>query len=417
MGINMLSFDDFLDIPNDKCVQYVPSTMVYAPSGTRRRAVLAGFAPDSDEYASWSKSQMIEACRLIFDHGVRHVITVLAMPQQFQETGVYRSRLLDWIRWGIGGPEALRDYRCFGWAARIICDPSLELLVELDRWLQQHPATADSRSTLWYVVVRNSGSLWHAAADRLTRMDVTSEAQAIRSLYGTDIPPAELFLGFGKPVISSELVPPFLLGNMHCYWSQRPGYSLTKSEFRQILYDFAILRSVQDENKPRAAPVTTQAELWDNSAIIGLGSVLALSGTQKSVKTSSETLMVSSDSVFHLEHVMTIEAIIFDRDGVLTRFDVDAADQFLQSVASISSYEIMSRWQAWGDEVGFPRSVDEESRFLSGFWKRVGQELGLTHAQINELNDLDYTSFMRVYPEVERMLIYLRNKAAYWCTL
>ena len=120
--------------------------------------------------------------------------------------------------------------------------------------------------------------------------------------------------------------------------------------------------------------------------------------------------MVSSDSVFHLEHVMTIEAIIFDRDGVLTRFDVDAADQFLQSVVPISSYEIMSRWQAWGEEIGFPRSLDEESRFLSGLWRRVGQELGLTDAQIDELDGLDYTSFMRVYPEVERMLTYLREQ-------
>ena len=277
----MLSFDDFLKIPNDECSAYAPKTMIYAPSGTRRRAVLAGLAPDSDEYASWSRSQMIRACQLIFNHGVRHVVTVLATPQQFQETGAYRSRLLDWIRWGIGGSEALEDYHRCCWSARVICDPGLEMLVELDIRLQQDSAGSDTNATLWYVVVQNRGSLLRAAAEHLTHADVSDDAQAIRSLYGVDIPPAELFLGFGKPVVSPELVPPFLLGNMHCYWSQRPGYSITKSEFRHILYDFAIIRAFQGkERSERAVAAINHAGLWDKSAIIGLGSESDLFGTQ-----------------------------------------------------------------------------------------------------------------------------------------
>lgn len=92
----------------------------------------------------------------------------------------------------------------------------------------------------------------HPGAGRYNAIAAVSseyQAEAVRALYGEDIPLISLFLGFGKPVIAPELLPPLLGGAVNCYWSQRPGYQFSEAEFRRILYDHAFVRSTWQADK------------------------------------------------------------------------------------------------------------------------------------------------------------------------
>ena len=71
----VVAFEEFLEWPLAKVRPLAPETVIYAASGTRRSAVLAGISLDGDNYARWTHAQMINSCDIIFDHGTRNVIT------------------------------------------------------------------------------------------------------------------------------------------------------------------------------------------------------------------------------------------------------------------------------------------------------------------------------------------------------
>ena len=71
-----------------------------------------------------------------------------------------------------------------------------------------------------------------------------------------------------------------------------------------------------------------------------------------------------------------IQAVIFDRDGVLTYFDTVAAGDFYQTLLPISIFELAAEWQGWGLEVGFPSTMEEEREFFVRFWNHIADRLG-----------------------------------------
>lgn len=273
------SLTAFLKAPRTDVRTVAPLAMVYAAAGTRRSAALAGLGSHSEEYVSSSRRQMMEACALIFDHGVRHIFTVLASPGQFSEVGRYRARLVDWILWGVNGPEAKQDFARRGWRVRLLTDPSIPELDELQKNLVAGESAAASaadaaseRKTIWFLVVPDADAPWRWALDAIHRSGARTQAEAIRALYGEDIPLISLFLGFGKPVIAPELLPPLLGGAVNCYWSQRPGYRLTEAEFRRILYDHAFVRSTwQADKSGRGEEALATRAAWEAGPVLGLG--------------------------------------------------------------------------------------------------------------------------------------------------
>ena len=268
------SLTDFLDAPRTDVRSVAPPAMMYAAAGTRRSAALAGLGSHSEEYVTSSRRQMMEACALIFDHGVRHIFTVLASPGQFSEVGRYRARLVDWILWGVNGPEATQDFARRGWRVRLLTDPSLPELDELQKKLAapESAAVVSEGKTLWFLVVPDADAPWRWALDAIHRSGARTQAEAIRALYGEDIPLISLFLGFGKPVIAPELLPPLLGGAVDCYWSQRPGYQLTEAEFRRILYDHAFVRSTwQADKSGRGEEALATRAAWEAGPVLGLG--------------------------------------------------------------------------------------------------------------------------------------------------
>ncbi len=103
-------------------------------------------------------------------------------------------------------------------------------------------------------------------------------------------------------------------------------------------------------------------------------------------------------------------AVIFDRDGVLTDFDVPAATAYFRELLPVSIEELSIRWQQWGQAAGFPRSLAEEQRFWQGFWQQVSDDLNLSPPVRTQLHRLDYKLFLQPFPDAHGALLATRQR-------
>lgn len=268
---NHPTLEEFLAAAPADVAKVMPKTIVYTPGGTRRSAVLAGLSPQSDEYARWTRERMIAGYELLFRFGARHIFTTMIRPGQFAEVGPYRDRLLDWLEWGLTGPEALADYARLGWRVRLLGAESMpELWPIAERLLAATPT--QSTATLWYQVVFEPGAPWEWLLSAAQRMHARTQAEAIRALYGEDIPLAKLYLSFGKPIFVADLFPPLLAGEAQSYWIQRPGYLDDEQLLRRILYDYAYLRPTWRLDKSsRYDSLEANRLLWQHRLVLGYG--------------------------------------------------------------------------------------------------------------------------------------------------
>ena len=102
---------------------------------------------------------------------------------------------------------------------------------------------------------------------------------------------------------------------------------------------------------------------------------------------------------------MPVRAVIFDRDGVLTYFDIEGAIDFFTPILPLSMEELAQRWEKWGQRVGFPRTLAEEKAFFNGLWDNLSDEFALSDVKRNTLYQFDYTSLIRPYPDARAMLM------------
>jgi putative hydrolase of the HAD superfamily len=101
---------------------------------------------------------------------------------------------------------------------------------------------------------------------------------------------------------------------------------------------------------------------------------------------------------------MNIRAVVFDRDGVLTGFDLEKATRFFGPRVPLSLQAIAARWDAWGKRVGFPRTLAEEATFFRSFWDILCDELALDPGVRADLHRFDYTSCLLSFPDVRPAL-------------
>lgn len=268
-------FSDFLSFSNDDIAPNVPETLIYSVSGTRRSAALAGISPNGEEYAVWSRKEMLKCVQILFDHGVKNVLMPILTPSQFNEsTRNYSEHLWRWIDWGLASEGAIDEFNRRGWYVNIPFADFMPELAFAKKRLAQLPS--EDRPRLWVFVIPSHNAMMEWMLKMVQANPSMSDSEdVIRLLYGEDIVPASMYLDFGKPVVSPDLVPPFLAGVMHCYWSQKPGYSLTDGLFRSVLYDYLYLRKTWAKDKSnRPSQILDHADIWQSDRILGLGQEL-----------------------------------------------------------------------------------------------------------------------------------------------
>lgn len=262
---------DFLAAPDETVAAVMPATVVYASGGTRRSAALSGISSQSDDYARHQRERMVACFQRFFRLGVRHLFTCAVRPGQFDEVGRYREQLITWIDWGLAGPEALADYAELGWRVRISGLESVPELRELNERLVS--ATPDTwQHTLWLYGTPTAGSLWEYMLAAAQVGKARTQGELIRAMLGEDVPTAGLWIGFGKPMMTHDIIPLVLLGETQCYWTQRPGYDIDEDLIRRIVYDCAYRRKTWRRDKStRYADIEQMRSVLESRQILGIG--------------------------------------------------------------------------------------------------------------------------------------------------
>lgn len=265
-----LTLTDFLALSITEIKSFVPETIIFAAGGTRRNAVLAGISTTDYSYVTHTREQLLATFELLFRYGARHIFTPVSTHVNFSEQGEYQTKLLTRIAHGTSEPDIIKVYQQKGWRVRLAgVEDVPELQTAVSR-LQQ--ATPTGNHTLWYTIAPRAEAPWEQLLAAAHRAQATTRAELIRELYGEDIPLATMYLGFGKPEIYADLVPPVLVGKMQCYIRQKPGYLLSEREWRLILYDYAFTRATWREDKTgRELKALDHREAWENAPILGLG--------------------------------------------------------------------------------------------------------------------------------------------------
>lgn len=274
MNPSIPTLDEFLAADLETVRKVAPATVFLAAGGTRRAAKLAGIDTDSDWYPEWSRQQMVNCLDLIFQHGAQHIFVPILTHTNFGEVGHYRKRLLFWIEWGLTGEAALADYARHGWRAKLFDANDVPELIPIAKRLEEQTG-GEGKPTVWFNMAPTSEAPWNRIFAAAHRTGAKTRAEVIEALYGEPIPPADLLLGFGKPEVYADLMPPLLIGKMQCYWRQRLGYGMDETFLRTILYDFAYLRKTYRKDKSgRDEAVLAQADIWNNPVTLGLGQQL-----------------------------------------------------------------------------------------------------------------------------------------------
>lgn len=104
-----------------------------------------------------------------------------------------------------------------------------------------------------------------------------------------------------------------------------------------------------------------------------------------------------------------MDAIIFDRDGVLADFKIREAITFFEPILPFSLEVLNERWEEWGSEVGFPTTLTEEKVFFDTFWNSICDELSLPVKTRQALLQFDYAEYMEAFSDARMAMQYARE--------
>lgn len=102
-----------------------------------------------------------------------------------------------------------------------------------------------------------------------------------------------------------------------------------------------------------------------------------------------------------LEHVA---AVIFDRDGVLTDFDVDWLGAYFQPIVDCPLMLLSKAWLDWCHDEAPPTNAAEEAQYWSRFWDRFADGRNLGAGARAALHAFDYTDGLIAHEDGHRAL-------------
>jgi hypothetical protein len=262
---------EFLAAPRETVAKVAPVSMSYGAGGTRRAAVFAGIEPWSNEFMVWAHERMLTSQALIFQYGVQHLFSPLIVPNNLKEVHRHQAQLFRQIEPVLTRPEAVSRYQALGIRVRLLGGEQVPAIRAIAEKLHALTAT-NGTQTLYWTVVLDVDDLWAQLFTAVKQSNAHTQAEAIRALYGEDIPPITLYLNHGKPEFSFNTIPPLLLGQAQCYWNQKPGSLLDDTLLRTVLYDYAYLRMTFRADKlARAQAALAHQLVWLSAPMLGLG--------------------------------------------------------------------------------------------------------------------------------------------------
>lgn len=265
------TIDEFMAASVDTVAAVAPRSMVYAPGGTRRSATFAGIEPWSAEYIRETQDRFAACLEVLFRNGVEHVFTPMIMVGHTNEVDDVGQQLIVLTGKFATDPHLLGIARNRGWRIKLAPSTYDSVLQPYVECLEQNCPENPTR-TWWLTITPSYDSWWSRLIAAVKVGDVLTKVDAIRAMYGEDIPPITLCFAFGKPMVSPDLFPPLLMDNVQCYWSQQVGYTLTDRQFRKVLYDYAVVRRTWQKNKTlRAKQAEAFRDTWEQEVILGLG--------------------------------------------------------------------------------------------------------------------------------------------------
>lgn len=265
---------EFLVAPDEAIAAVAPRSMVYAPGGTRRKAVFAGVEPWTQEYLTLLLDQFTDALGTIFRYDVKHVFTPMVMAGHVKEVNDIERQLILPLGKLMTDSHLIDTFRARGWRLRIAPSAYEDMLNPFMQFLDEN-TPQDAEHTWWVTCTPSHESWWSNLFKVAKSAQVSTRGDAIRALYGEEIPTIDFCLSFGKLMVSPDLFPPLLMDNVQCYWSQQVGCSLTDLQFRKVLYDYAYLRQTWQKDKTaRASAAQAYREIWEKEVILGLGTRL-----------------------------------------------------------------------------------------------------------------------------------------------
>lgn len=107
---------------------------------------------------------------------------------------------------------------------------------------------------------------------------------------------------------------------------------------------------------------------------------------------------------------MAIEAVIFDRDGVLAFFDDSAIRTFFTRLLPIGMPRMQVHWDEYGIQQGWPRSLAEEKLFFGSFWRRLRDAYDLPEETLSALDAWDYLKVMQPFDDARTLMDWLRRQ-------
>ncbi|HRI71132.1 MAG TPA: HAD family hydrolase [Polyangium sp.] len=107
---------------------------------------------------------------------------------------------------------------------------------------------------------------------------------------------------------------------------------------------------------------------------------------------------------------MAIRAVIFDRDGVLTYFDLVPAMNIIGLFPGITFDQLRRHWADWYATHETPKTTESERNFLSKFWEHVVETWSIGAETHTYLKTFDYLTMIRAFDDARPTLITLRRQ-------
>lgn len=262
-----------------------PRVCVFALNGTRRWYMLEkqqNSAFDGRQYFEEVTKQLIELCKMFYDHGVTTLVMPIISPYLLQERGPEYTQL---VIQSLGKLTYGDTYRQFydSYDVRVgfygdfeeIGDPATnDHLARQFLQVSKETSSHQKNRLFWGVCGHDAAESVAALAVKFfqTHGRVPNKSELIEMYYGEPVSEVDLFISSGKPRAFD--MPLISSGRENLYFTVAPSPYLTQEGFRKILHDHLYNRSERHEIDQSTKPNGLREFYYANKDnIVGVGKI------------------------------------------------------------------------------------------------------------------------------------------------